>query len=58
MDGTRNLNHTPTSFIYSGPLMPKYTSKQDHYSLDVLKKNAVPFISSFVYFINNILKKK
>jgi hypothetical protein len=57
MDGTRNLNHTPTSIIYSGPLMPRYISKENHYSLDILKINSVPFISGFVYFINNILRK-
>jgi hypothetical protein len=57
MDGTRNLNHAPTSFIYSGPLMPRYISKENHYSSDILKIHTVPFISGFVYFINNILRK-
>jgi hypothetical protein len=53
MDGTRNLNHVPRAFIYSGPLMPRYISKKENYSFNILP---TPFITGFVYVINTILK--
>lgn len=57
MDGTRNLNHIPRTFIYSGPLMPRNISKKKNSSFDILQFNTTPFITGFVYMINSILKR-